>query len=106
MGTGIVACRGISDGLLKIINNIGDYDRIKKGDVILMNYKMDNNLIKKLPLINALIINGGILSHIAVIAREFNVPCLTEPKIVNEKIEKYINKKIIVDAIKGKILTN
>jgi len=26
--------------------------------------------------------------------------------MVNEKIEKYINKKIIVDVTKGKILTN
>lgn len=106
LGTGIIACKGVSDGLLKIINNIGDYDKIKKGDVVLMNCKMDNNLIKKLPLINALIIKGGVLSHIAVIAREFNVPCLTESKMVNKKIEKYINKKIIVDTIKGKILTN
>lgn len=71
-----------------------------------MNGKMDNNLIKKLPLMNALIINGGILSHIAVIAREFNIPCLTELKMINEKIEKYINKKIVVDAKKGKILTS
>ncbi len=105
-GTGIVACKGVSSGLLKIINDIGDYDRIKKGDVALMNCKMDNNLIKKLPLMNALIINGGILSHIAVIAREFNIPCLTELKMINEKIEKYINKKIVVDAKKGKILTS
>jgi hypothetical protein len=64
LGTGIVACKGVSDGLLKIINNIEGYDKIKKGDVVLMNCKMDNNLIKKIPLINALIINGGILSHI------------------------------------------
>ncbi len=104
LGTGIIACRGVSDGLLKIVNNTEDYDKIKKGDVVLMNCKMDYNLIKKFPLIKALIINGGVLSHIAVIAREFNVPCLTEPKMVDEKIEKYINKKIIVDAIRGKIL--
>lgn len=104
LGTGVVACMGVSDGFLKIINNIGDYDKIKKGDVVLMKCKMDITLIKKILLINALIINGGILSHIAVIAREFNIPCLTEPKMINEKFEKYMNKKIIVDAIRGKIL--
>jgi hypothetical protein len=27
---GIVACKGISSGFLKIINNIEDYDKIKK----------------------------------------------------------------------------
>lgn len=106
IGTGVVACRGIADGPLKIINNTEDYDKIKKEDVVLIKCKADINLIKKFPLINALIINGGILSHIAVIAREFNIPCLTEPKTVNKKIEKNINKKIIVDAIKGKILIN
>lgn len=104
LGTGVVACRGVSDGFLKIINNIKDYDGIKKGDIVLMKCKMDIALIKKIQLINALIINGGMLSHIAVMAREFNVPCLTEPEIINEKFEKYIDKKIIVDAIRGKIL--
>jgi len=104
LGTGVVACRGASDGFLKIINNIEDYDKIKKGDVVLIKCKMDITLIKKIPLINALIINGGILSHVAVMAREFNIPCLTEPEIINEKFEKYMNKKIIVDAIRGKIL--
>lgn len=105
IGTGIIACKGIADGLLKIINNIEDYDKIKRGDVVFIKCKLDINLIKKILFISALIINGGILSHIAVIAREFNIPCLTEPVIVDEKIEKYANKKVIVDAIKGKILT-
>jgi phosphoenolpyruvate synthase/pyruvate phosphate dikinase len=104
IGMGIVACKGISSGFLKIINNIEDYDKIKKGDVVLVKCKTDISLIKKIPLINALIINGGILSHMAVIAREFNIPCLVEPEIVNGRIERYVNRKIIVDAIKGKIL--
>jgi len=105
IGLGTVVCKGVSDGFLKIINNIEDYDKIKKGDIVLVRCKIDISLIKKIPFINALIINGGILSHIAVIAREFNIPCLAEPIVADEKIEKYANKKIIVDAIKGKILT-
>jgi phosphoenolpyruvate-protein kinase (PTS system EI component) len=60
-------------------------------------------LIKKIQLIDALIVRGGALSHIAVIARELNIPCLTEPIIIAKNIEKYAGKKIIVDAIKGKI---
>jgi phosphohistidine swiveling domain-containing protein len=93
-------------GFLKIINKIENYDKIKKDDVVLVKCKTDISLIKKISLINALIINGGILSHMVVIAREFNIPCLVEPEIVNGKVERYVNKKIIVDAIKGKILTS
>lgn len=106
LGTGINACRGVSSGILKIINKTKDYDKINKGDVVFVNCKMDVSLVLKIPLINALITNGGILSHFAVIAREFNIPCLTEPVINDRKIATYENKKIIVDAIKGKILTN
>ena len=104
IGTGIIACKGVASGFLKVINNIEDYDKINKGDIVLVKRKLDTSLIKKMSFINGLILNGGILSHIVVIAREFNIPCLTEPEIINGKIEKYINRKIIVDAIKGKIL--
>lgn len=106
IGVGINACRGVSDGILKIINKTKDYDKIKKGDVVFVNCKTDISLVLKIPFINALIIHGGILSHFAVIAREFNIPCLTEPTLNDKKIGIYENKKIIVDATKGKILTN
>ena len=106
IGVGINACRGVSDGILKIINKTKDYDKIKKGDIVFVNCKTDISLVLKIPLINALIIHGGILSHFAVIAREFNIPCLTEPAINDKKIKIYENKKIIVDAIKGRMLTN
>lgn len=105
IGVGINACKGVSGGILKIINKTKDYDKIKKGDIVFVNCKTDLSLVSKIPFINALIIYGGILSHFAVIAREFNIPCLTEPAINDKKIEIYENKKIIVDAINGKILT-
>lgn len=106
IGSGINVCRGVTSGVLKIINKIKDYDKINKGDIVFVNCKTDTSLIRKIPLIGGLIINGGILSHFAVIAREFNIPCLAEPVINDRKIATYENKKIIVDAIKGKILTN
>jgi len=101
---GIVACKGIEIGFLRVINNDKDYDKIKKGDVVLINCKVSNNLIRKIPIISALIVKGGILSHVAIIAREFNIPCLVEPTITSERIEEFKDKRIIVNAIKGKIL--
>lgn len=103
IGAGDVACRGIASGPLKIINRAQDFGQIKKGDVVFVACKSDTSLMKKMPIINALVINGGILSHIAVIAREFNIPCLTEPILVH-KFDVAVNKAIIVDATRGKIL--
>jgi phosphoenolpyruvate synthase/pyruvate phosphate dikinase len=104
IATGIVVCKGIAEGPLKVVRNDKDYENINKGDVVLINCKTSIILIKKIKFINALIINGGVLSHIAVIAREFNIPCLTEIIITNKDIEKYSNNNIVVDAIEGKIL--
>jgi len=101
---GTIACEGITDGFLKIINDNSDYAKLKKGDIAFVKSNPSIVLFRKIPFINGLIINGGILSHTAVIAREFNVPCLVEPEITNGKIENYKNKKIILDTIKGKIL--
>jgi phosphoenolpyruvate synthase/pyruvate phosphate dikinase len=104
IGAGIPVCRGVARGYLKIIQGIKDYDQIKRGDIVLIRCKADISLVKKIQFIKGLIINGGILSHIAVIAREFNIPCLTAPVIDDKKIKKYANKKIIIDATNGKIL--
>lgn len=104
IGRGIIACRGTAKGPLKIIDSIENYDRIKKGDIAFIKYKADIRLIKKIPFINALIINGGVLSHLAVIAREFNIPCLIEPKIGSKQLENLANKNIILDCFNGKML--
>src|SRR6056297_916947 len=107
IGSGINVCKGVSSGILKIINKVKDYNKIKRGDIVFLNCKIVTSLVTKLPLVNGLIINGGILSHFAVMAREFNTPCLTEPTIdKNNLLEAYEGKKVIVDSIKGKILTN
>lgn len=104
LGSGNPVCRGMADGRLLIVEDSNDYDKIKKGDIVLMKCKMDISLFEKISYINGLVIWGGVLSHIAVVAREFNIPCLTEPIINVEEIRDYQNENIIIDAINGNIL--
>lgn len=101
-----IACRGIAKGKIRIIKDSKDYEKIEKGDVVFLKGKMDIMLVKKINYINAMVISGGVLSHMAVIAREFNIPCLLEPKMVANNIDNYKDKKVIVDAFKGQILLN
>jgi len=64
--------RLVKSGEKKFELRLADF-RIKTGDVVLTNCKRDNDLIKKFPLINALAIEGGILSRILATVREFDV---------------------------------
>lgn len=104
IGIGETICNGLSKGPLRIIEKNKDYDKIKKGDIIFIKCKSDTSLIRKISLIDGLIIKGGVLSHMAVIAREFNIPCLTEVKSINEKIESFKNKEVIIDTSTKQIL--
>jgi len=104
VGIGETICTGLSKGPLRIIEKNKDYDKIKKGDIIFIKCKADTSLIRKISLIDGLIIQGGVLSHIAVIAREFNIPCLTEVKSINEKIENFKNKEVIINTFTKQIL--
>lgn len=103
IGKGKPACFGQCEGKLKIIKDYKDYFKIKNGDVVLneKEQKFSRKIIYYLSKINGIITKGGVLSHIAVIAREFNKPCLVEPLRFNA--EKYENKKIFLDTFKGKI---
>jgi phosphoenolpyruvate synthase/pyruvate phosphate dikinase len=104
IGKGITVSSGSSLGNLKIIKNKQDYGIIKKGDIVLVKSELDVSFIKKMPLINGLIMNGGILSHMAVIVREFNIPCITQ--FDNSNIKKYLGKEVILDSSRGVLLLN
>jgi pyruvate,water dikinase len=101
IGSGKIACLGQAQGKLRIVKNPNDYRNIKKNEIIFNNGKTDMRIVKKIIEMAGLITKGGILSHIAVISREFNKPCLVEP--INFKALKYNGKNIFLDAIQGKI---
>jgi pyruvate,water dikinase len=104
IGMGKVASQGEARGRLIIIRNAKDYLKIKK-EVIVLNAgepTFTRRIIPYLEKINGMLLPGGILSHAAEIAREFNKPCLAN--IESTKIEKFVNKEIFLDGIKGRVL--
>lgn len=101
VGKGRCACLGQCEGKLKIIKNSSDYLTINRGDIILNKRKTDIRIINKILDVAGIITTGGILSHFAVIAREFNKPTLVEPLEFNGL--NYRGKKIFLDGFQGKI---
>lgn len=74
--TGIACSPGIVEGRARVISDIYDADRLEEGDILITRYT-DPGWTPKFSLITAVATEtGGVLSHAAVIAREYGIPAV------------------------------
>ncbi len=97
IANGEIICMGQTIGELKIVTDQKQFKEIKKGDILFLKTKPNMELVEKIHKIRGLILCGGLLSHFAVIAREFSVPCLTQ--LTKNNLEKYNGRKVFLDTI-------
>jgi pyruvate,water dikinase len=72
--TGLAACGGTSTAAAAILHDVSESDRLSAGD-ILVTRQTDPGWAPIFPLVSGLVIErGGMLSHGAIIAREFGIP--------------------------------
>jgi rifampicin phosphotransferase len=73
---GLSACGGIIKGKARVLESVLEMHKIKKGD-ILVTRQTDPGWATIFPLISGLIVErGGMLSHGAIVAREFGIPAV------------------------------
>ena len=73
---GLSACEGRVRGRIRVLEDISLIERIQKGD-ILVTRQTDPGWAPAFPLIAGLILErGGMLSHGAIIAREYGIPAI------------------------------
>lgn len=97
---GKIAQRGYAEGNVVVVTNT-------KQNVNEQNYILITNMLT--PEITPYIVkakgviteNGGILSHVAIVAREMKIPCITSVSNILEKISD--GTYITLDAREGKI---
>jgi pyruvate,water dikinase len=74
--TGIAASRGVYRGQARVVTTPADFGRLAQGDVLVatMTTPAYNVL---LPLLGAVVTDtGGVLSHAAIVAREYGIPAV------------------------------
>jgi len=97
---GVPASIGIARGKARFIKSDKDFKKIKKGDIIisLIEHPLLNISVMKC---SGIITNhGGITCHLAIIAREFKIPCIVGIKIPNILKD---GDDILIDGNKGKV---
>ncbi|RSZ60895.1 hypothetical protein HF313_17605 [Massilia atriviolacea] len=77
---GIPCSQGMVEGRVKIIADIHDAERLEKGDILITRFT-DPGWTAKFPLLAAVATEtGGLLSHAAVISREYGIPAVLAVK--------------------------
>lgn len=97
--TGIIACRGIAQGRVKIISHSDDLAKVNKGDIFVAKYTFPTFTPTMAKCAAIITDEGGLTSHAAVLAREMHIPCIVGTKIATKVLHD--GDLIEVDAEKG-----
>ncbi|MGH2852112.1 MAG: PEP-utilizing enzyme [Solirubrobacteraceae bacterium] len=95
---GLAASRGAYEGPARLISGPSEFDRIEKGDVLVTVSTTEAfNIL--LPLLGAIVTDsGGLLSHSAIVAREYGIPGVVGTREATERIADGARVRVDGDA--------
>jgi phosphohistidine swiveling domain-containing protein len=97
---GVPSSRGLYRGKAKVIRTMADFDKLDKGDVLIIPYS-DVSWTPLFALAGAVISeSGGMLSHSSIVAREYGLPCVVS---VPNACKITDNTIVLVDGFKGEL---
>ncbi len=99
-GTG--ASPGIADGPARVIRGVNELQSVREGDILVAS-NTDPGWTPVFGLISGLVVQtGGMLSHAAIVAREYGIPAVTGVAGACSLIEP--GRRIMVDGNTGRVI--
>ena len=98
---GYGASPGVATGIVKIVSNMDELEKIQKGDVLVTRMTNPDFVVAMEKSAAIITDEGGITSHAAIVSRELGVPCVIATKTATKDLKE--GMKITVDASHGKI---
>jgi rifampicin phosphotransferase len=91
---GIAASGGVYEGVARRVGGPDEFDRIQKGDVLVTESTTEAfNIL--LPLLGAIVTDaGGLLSHSAIVAREYGIPGVVGTREATERIADGVTVRV------------
>jgi pyruvate,water dikinase len=95
---GLAASRGVYEGPARRVTGPQDFDRIVEGDVLVTEATTEAfNIL--LPLLGGLVTDsGGLLSHAAIVAREYGIPGVVGTREATDRIADGARVRVDGDA--------
>jgi pyruvate,water dikinase len=98
---GLAASAGVYEGPARLVGGPDDFDRIVQGDVLVTQSTTEAfNIL--LPLLGAIVTDaGGLLSHSAIVAREYGIPGVVGTREATQRIVD--GARVRVDGAAGEV---
>ena len=98
---GLSVCGGKVNGKAKVLTSVLEASKLERGD-ILVTRQTDPGWVVVFPLISGLIVErGGMLSHGAIVSREFGIPAIVGVEDATTKIKD--GDQLLLNADTGEI---
>ena len=98
---GLAASKGVYEGPARRVSHPSEFDRIHKGDILVTESTTEAfNIL--LPLLGAIVTDaGGLLSHAAIVAREYGIPGVVGTREATDRIAD--GARLRVDGNAGEV---
>jgi phosphohistidine swiveling domain-containing protein len=95
---GLAASKGVYEGPARRVSSPAEFGRINEGDVLVTESTTEAfNIL--LPLLGGIVTdNGGLLSHAAIVAREYGIPGVVGTREATERISDGMRLRVDGDA--------
>ena len=95
---GLAASKGVYEGPARRVSGPSEFGRIAKGDVLVTESTTEAfNIL--LPLLGGIVTdNGGLLSHAAIVSREYGIPGVVGTREATERIADGVRVRVDGDA--------
>ncbi|MGD9765770.1 MAG: PEP-utilizing enzyme [Candidatus Binatia bacterium] len=95
---GLAASKGVYEGPARRVSSPSEFGRIAKGDVLVTESTTEAfNIL--LPLLGGIVTdNGGLLSHAAIVSREYGIPGVVGTREATERIADGVRVRVDGDA--------
>jgi len=98
---GSSASPGVGSGVVKLVKDVDELDKIEKGDV-LVTRMTDPDFVSAMSKASAIVTDqGGSTCHAAIVSREMGIPCIVGTENATEVLQE--GDVITVDGTAGKV---
>ncbi len=98
---GISAGGGLARGPARVIRSLSEIDHIQAGDILVTRFTDTGWTVKFAVLAGIVTEYGGVLSHAAIVSREYGIPCIVGATGAMEQVADGV--EIVVDAGSGRV---
>jgi len=99
--SGLAASPGIAHGTVKLVSDLKDLVKIKKGDVLVTKMTNPDMVVSMQKSVAIVTDEGGSTSHAAIVSREMGIPCVVGTEKATQNLKD--GQLITVDGTNGKV---